>query len=162
MSDITRYECMHVSWVYFITFLLIIKQHNHQATLHFTRPLNNWSFKHTCIIATHWTLIAFNWGCRRFYKRPCIEYMVSHLFSSDIIDGLVDGRLGRNVGGLKHMVVTPATPDSTGKGRVNGAFQREDSTLSNLSSKLVWQYVLAILLTDSVTQFCFVNTVAYV
>ena len=88
--------------------------------------------------------------------------MVSHLFSSDIIDGLADGRLGRNVNGLKHMVVPPATPDLTGKGRVNGAFQREASTLSNLSSKLVWQYVLAILLTDSVTQFCFVNTVAYV
>lgn len=60
----------------------------------------------------------------------------------DVIGELVEGNLGRNVGGLKHMVITPATPDAgqgRHRGRDNHAYQREDSTLSNFSSRLMWQ-----------------------
>lgn len=73
--------------------------------------------------------------------------MKSFCLFSDIIEGLVDGRLGRNVGGLRHMVESPPTPNllHVSRGKVNGAYQREDSTLSNLSAKHVWQYVSSVL-----------------
>lgn len=35
----------------------------------------------------------------------------SEILIAGVIGGLVTGELGRNLGGIKHMVISPATPD---------------------------------------------------